>query len=56
VLQNQLPGFGPLGISLNFGHVAAIQIVIQTMPTCTEAVLDVPHCGQGGTSICVNRA
>jgi hypothetical protein len=54
-LQNQLPGFGPLGISLNFGHVAASRIVSPITPTCTDAVLHVPHLGHGGTSIRANR-
>ena len=52
--QNQLPGFGPLGISLNLRHVAASRMVIPTTPTCTDAVSCEPHCVQGGTSICVN--
>jgi hypothetical protein len=47
-LQNQLPGFGPLGISLNLGHVAASRIVIPITPTCTDAVLLAPHRVHGG--------
>jgi len=54
-LQNHSPGFGPLGISLNLGHVAASRIVIPITPTCTDAVLHVPHRGHGGTSSCMNR-
>jgi hypothetical protein len=54
-LQNQFPGFGPLGISLNFEHVAASRIVSPITPACTDAVLHVPHRGHGGTSIRANR-
>lgn len=53
-LQNQLPGLGPFGISLNLRHVAASRIVIPITPTCTDAVLREPHFVHAGTSICVN--
>jgi hypothetical protein len=36
-LQNQLPGFGPLAISLNLRHVAANRMVSPITPTCTDA-------------------
>jgi hypothetical protein len=53
-LQNQLPGFGPLPISLNLRHVAASRIVSPITPTCTDAVLCEPHCVHGGTAIRMN--
>ena len=55
-LQNQLPSFEPLGISLNFGQVAASWIVTQTTPTCTDAVCVEPHFVQGGTSMFMKRS
>ena len=44
-----------MGMRVNLGHVEAIRIVIQTTPTCTDAVSPTPQWVQGGTSMAMKR-